>query len=103
MSDSKKIECPEHGPQTTTFVCCHLTESLKTGKIVGYHCAEEDPEEPYPDAWCDACQNIFEEEGFEWNDRSEAFANINILCGLCYNRARKLNSKRELFSRWRTK
>jgi len=86
MSDElKEIECDEHGPSYATFMCCHLV----TGSGLGFYCATED-DDPYPDAWCGECdQVLLEEKG--WNDRSEAFAHIMVVCHNCYLDARARN------------
>ncbi len=87
---SGKVDCDEHGPQEATFVCCHLAGSLRTGKPVGFYNSGE----PCGDAWCSACEEVRIREGGEtgdWNDRSEAFADITLLCRACYDEIRKLN------------
>ena len=84
---SEKVECSIHGPQDETFVCCHLVESLRTGNRVGFYFASE----PRGDAWCEACEEVRIREGGDWNDRSEAFANIKLLCGACYDEVKKIN------------
>ncbi len=82
MSDSEnKVECGEHGSTSATFVCNHLVNGEQLGFNIGY-----DPEEPddiYPDAWCDKCEEVLDSEG-EWNDKSEKFADIKVLCAGCY-------------------
>ena len=86
----RRVECAKHGPQEETFVCCHLVESLRTRKKVGFYYSSE----PRGDAWCEACEEVRIREGGEtgnWNDRSEAFADIKLLCGACYDEVRKLN------------
>ena len=87
---SEMLECNEHGAQEETFVCKHLLQSLRTGQKVGFYWASE----PRGDAWCHACEQVRLTEGGasgEWNERSEAFAQITILCGQCYDRVRDLN------------
>ena len=84
---SEKVECSIHGSQDETFVCCHLVESLRTGNRVGFYFASE----PRGDAWCEACEEVRIREGGDWNDRSEAFANIKLLCGACYDEVKKIN------------
>jgi hypothetical protein len=87
---SEIAKCEEHGTQEETFVCKHLRQSLRTGEKVGFYWASE----PRGDAWCEACEQVRLAEGGatgDWNERSEAFAQITILCGLCYDRVRALN------------
>jgi len=61
------------------------SRELGAGSIVGFHT----PDGPDGDgqAWCDACEETRAREG-EWNDRSEAFADIRLLCAQCFARAR---------------
>ena len=85
------MESSVHGTQEITFVCRHLAESLRTGTKVGFFWASE----PRGDAWCTECENVRISEGGEsgdWNERSEAFAQIKLLCGACYDAVRKLNT-----------
>ena len=85
-----KVECAKHGPQEATYVCSHLADSLKSSIPLGFYYASE----PRGDAWCRACEAVRIAEGGEsgdWNDRSEAFAKIKLLCGLCYDKIKRLN------------
>ena len=90
MGDEKWIECGSHGRRLATYVCRHLVESLRTRIPVGFQTADD---EAHSDAWCDACEGIRSQEG-EWNDRSEAFAKITLLCSGCYDRAKELSKSR---------
>jgi len=87
MSDiGERVHCERHGPASATFVCQHLV----CGSGLGFFCAD-DPADPYPDAWCGQCERVREREGGEWNDSSEAFAKITLLCHHCYEAARRRN------------
>lgn len=95
MSDSEeKVQCAQHGSRNATFVCQHL--AARDGSGAGFYWAEDDeePDAPWPDAWCEACEEVRSAEG-EWNDRSEAFANIRLLCDACYEQARERNWKQD--------
>ena len=84
------VDCTVHGPQEETFVCQHLAQSLKTMKPVGFFYSSE----PRGDAWCSQCEEVRIREGGptgDWNERSEAFAQIKILCGACYDKVRAIN------------
>lgn len=87
MDDDRLVECCDHGPQEATFVCQYLAGSVRSGHYVGFHCADSSSRS---DAWCDVRQRVRLAEG-EWNDRSEAFAGITLLCGACHDIARRLN------------
>jgi len=84
------VHCDEHGDQEETFVCNHLAKSLETSQPVGFFFASQ----PRGDAWCSECEKVRVAEGVpsgDWNERSEAFANITLLCGGCYDKIREIN------------
>lgn len=89
MNDSEqKVCCETHGSGTATFLCKHLLEGEKRGFHVGY-----DPKQPYalyPDAWCDECDTVLDKEG-EWNEVSENFADVKMVCSDCYQEIRERN------------
>ena len=88
MSPPGEIDCREHGTARATYVCRHLP----AGRGAGFHQALDpgDPETRFPDAWCDACERVRDEEG-GWNERAQARAGLQLLCSSCYLRARLLN------------
>ncbi len=93
MSERKNgVECPEHGIRDATYVCQHLASAVNSGFHSGHD--EDDPDELWPDAWCDACEHVRESEG-GWNDRSATFAGVRLLCDGCYQRARDRNWKQD--------
>lgn len=82
------VSCCTHGARPAAFVCRHVLESLRTGSRVGFHTpgdADDDDQ-----GWCDACERVRAREG-EWNDRSEAHADIRLICLDCFHQARELN------------
>ena len=86
------IQCKEHGEQEETFVCQHLARSLQTLQSVGLWSVG-----PRSDAWCDACEYVRITEGGtsgEWNERSESFADVTVLCGVCHDKVRVINRSR---------
>ena len=91
MSDEGHyVECCEHGKQPATYVCQHTVQSLRDGKPRGFWSSVESPENPRPDSWCSACEDVVNRVG-EWNDESEAFAGVKLLCGACYDKAKQMN------------
>lgn len=88
------VECETHGLQQETFVCQHIVQGLVEGTTHGFWCAE-DSESPRPDAWCTACNEFLEQHGGDWNDTTEAFASVKLLCGACYDSARIANLGRK--------
>ena len=51
-----------------------------------------DTDEERPHAWCDACDAVLMREG-EWNEVSEAHAQVTMVCSGCYDRARARNQR----------
>lgn len=89
MSDSdNKVECGTHGTANATFLCRHLIEGEKLGFNLGVD--PENPDDLCPDAWCDECEKVLAAEG-EWNDLSENFADIKLVCSYCYEGIRERN------------
>lgn len=90
MSKSRKsVECGTHGQAPATYMCQHLGHDMeKLGFNIGRD--PDDPDNPYPDAWCNECKKILDAEG-DWNDSSMAFADIKLVCALCYDDIRSLN------------
>lgn len=89
MSDEHYVECGTHGSCEATYLCQHLPEGKGLGFNVGYD--PENPDQLYPDAWCDQCDAVLEQEGGEWNERAEAFADIKLVCADCYCEIRERN------------
>ncbi len=92
MMNVNEVQCPEHGVREATFVCQHLAACLKTGKVVGLFTAE-DPTNPRPDAWCKVCDEFCYHHGGDWNDETEVFAGITMICSECYDQAKQINSQ----------
>ena len=84
------MECPHHGLRRPTFICRHLHH----GRGLGFNQPIEppDPEWPFENAWCDACDRILREEG-EWNDKSENFARIMAICEGCFCEIKARNQR----------
>jgi hypothetical protein len=85
MSDpAVEVTCQRHGKTPATFVCRHLF-----GVACGFHDSGAEGD-PWPDAWCDRCQSIFERDG-EWNEANMAEVKLALLCTACYEDARARN------------
>lgn len=82
------VECTTHGTQQATFVCRHIVDGVRTRESVGFW-TSRDPDNPRPDAWCTECQALVQATGGEWTDESEAFAGVTLLCGTCYDDAKR--------------
>ena len=82
MSDaSEQISCDVHGEAFTTYVCGHLAED----SVQRWHCGFPSEDNPWPDAWCDRCNEIFLREG-EWNEKNEREVKLKLLCHHCYEK-----------------
>ncbi|HXW56371.1 MAG TPA: hypothetical protein VEJ67_11520 [Candidatus Cybelea sp.] len=79
----KEVECSDHGRGFATYVCEHLVSN----PAQAWHSADPDEENKWPDAWCDACEVFFQEQG-EWNEKNESKMKIKLLCHHCYERLR---------------
>jgi hypothetical protein len=84
----RKVECNNHGLSVATFVCQHLTKIDKVGFNEAFASDPNNLEEFQ--AWCDECEKIRVIEN-GWNDKSERFAKIELLCHKCYFEIKKLN------------
>lgn len=91
MTDATSlIQCEEHGEQEATCVCQHLVQTLEDRCPRGFWWANE-PECSRPDAWCSECEAKVQDTGGEWNDANEAFANVTLMCGICYDTVKEVN------------
>ena len=92
MSDelhkNSTMECERHGMHRPAFICKHL----QFGERIGFNQpgGPFDPEWPFQNAWCDACDEVLLREG-EWNDISEGFAQVMLICEGCFEEIRGRN------------
>jgi hypothetical protein len=88
LSRTSVVECPEHGQRKPAFICKHLQHGIR----IGFFQPDEGPnsEEPWEMAWCEDCNKVLAQEG-EWNDRSEAFAGVMLICDGCFEIIRERN------------
>jgi hypothetical protein len=75
----QQLNCETHGTAYATYVCEHLAS--EPGQR--WFSQEPDGENPWPDAWCEACNTIFREHG-EWNEANEKKLKVKLLCHHCY-------------------
>lgn len=85
MQDRDKIACAEDGEGYEAFVCKHLFEN----PAQQWYSREPSSENPWPDAWCGACDKVFMRDG-EWTDENSACIEIKLICHHCYERRRAL-------------
>lgn len=80
---SRNIECSSHGVCEATYVCRHIWGSGDNVPSVGFNYSSLS-NDAYPNAWCDACDDFLMANGGDWNDITEAFARVSLLCSGCY-------------------
>ncbi len=81
MSDSEQnVECPVHGTTDGAYICTHLMND----PLQPWFCDYPSEDNPWPDAWCGACEQVFQTEG-EWNENNEDGAEIRLVCSRCYD------------------
>jgi len=83
MADDDQITCDVHGSASPAFVCAHLAAN----PVQRWHCDDPTDENPWPDAWCDRCNDVYLRDG-EWNDDNSREIELKILCHRCYEDAR---------------
>lgn len=88
--DMLLVECRRHGPQEETFVCEHVVQSLRDGRPRGFYWSDR-VETARGDAWCSTCNEALQAAGGEWTAETEKLANVKLLCGACYDEAKRLN------------
>ena len=92
MSDEQQyVECFTHEKQQATYVCQPIVQSLRDGIPREFWPTESEPGNLRPDSWCNKYEEMIISTGEEWNDESEEFAGITLLCGACYDRANAMN------------
>ena len=84
------VTCEKHGEQQETFVCQHIVRGLEEHLPYGFWWANN-PGSPRPNAWCTMCNELVAEADGEWTDEILAVAQVKLLCGVCYDKARAMN------------
>lgn len=77
------MQCARHGVTEACFVCKHLANRTGQGFFVA-----NDSESERPHAWCDACDEVLLRAGGQWDDETEAFAGVTMICSGCYDEIR---------------
>jgi hypothetical protein len=81
--ESDEVSCSAHGKASATYVCGHLT----TNPAQRWHGDYPSEKDPWPDAWCNQCNEAFLREG-EWNEKNTDCLDLKILCSHCYEEAK---------------
>jgi hypothetical protein len=93
-----KVRCSVHGLQQETLVCQHIAEGLANRKRVGFFWTTYDPDNVRPDACCSACNERVRATGGEWVDEALEQLQPKVLCGACYDAAKKFHMGGDPFS-----
>ncbi|KFC19923.1 DUF6882 domain-containing protein [Chryseobacterium sp. FH1] len=91
----KTVDCGNHGFKRPAFVCQHLELDSKKGFEESFETFPGMDLEDDDDfsAWCDECERKrIECDG--WNDKSEEFAKIKLVCEDCYFEMKKSNQNK---------
>lgn len=88
----KFVECDVDGKQSPAFICHHLDLDSRD---LGFH-EPDDGKEPETDlqrynGWCEKCDNFLIKNGGQWDDQTEAYAQIYLICSACYQRIKQNN------------
>jgi hypothetical protein len=89
----KYVYCEQHERKRRAFICQHLTKTSKIGFEESFE-TFEDMEFEYKNddfqAWCNECEKVrLELNG--WNEESENFAKIRLICETCYFEIKESN------------
>jgi hypothetical protein len=82
-----------NGTERIAFICKHINKTTKTGFIEPRNFMPWDELEEDEDlqAYCFECEKVLEQEGGEWNEKAEAFADVRIVCESCYFEMKEIN------------
>ena len=75
------VECGTHGDSWSAYVCKHTVATIRDRKPRGFIWLRDD--NGCLCAYCDECENILYKFGGDWNDQSEAFASVTLVCEAC--------------------
>ncbi len=84
---ARSVNCPDHGHVRPAFVCRHLFEQLLHREFTPIGFLEPDAQSEEPNGWCRQCDAVMGRER-GWNDASEEFAGVKLVCSECFARVR---------------
>ena len=84
----RTVRCERHGDNREAFMCKHLLHASG----LGFFPDAEEPDNPYPDAWCSECEQVRSENG-ESGVFSDDYARVTfkLVCGECYKEIKAKN------------
>jgi hypothetical protein len=86
---TRRVTCRFHGDQRQTFVRKHIVETLHDRARRGFFWA--DGEGDGECAWCARCEDRRVAGGGEWTDALTDEMDIALLCGSCFDAAKRIN------------
>ena len=92
LKDKYSVTCATHGARRAAFVCQHLNKDTYTGFHEPFESDPQIEEDDDYQAWCDECEKVRLREG-EWNDVSEGFAKIRLICDQCFFQIKARNTE----------
>jgi hypothetical protein len=87
----ERVQCSVHGEQVRTYVCQHIAGGLVSRKRVGWCWANDDPDNPRPDAYCAECNARVVAHGGDWVGEALEHLKPKVLCGACYDVAKQFH------------
>jgi hypothetical protein len=91
----RRVHCGQHGATGPAFVCRHARHGSGLGFYVATspHPGDEGVSdfEGCPNGWCGECEKKRVECG-GWNDESEAFSGVTLVCVYCFEEIRRRNT-----------
>lgn len=92
----KTVDCGVHGFSRPAYICQHLNVNESNGfeeAFIATKGMDLDDDDAFA-AWCNECETIrIENDG--WNDVSENFANIKLVCEDCYFELKEQSEREE--------
>ncbi|CAL2063581.1 DUF6882 domain-containing protein [Tenacibaculum sp. 190524A05c] len=88
----RTVDCGIHGKRRPAFVCQHLNLTERKGfheSFDTFRGMDLDNDDDFG-AWCNECELVRDKEG-EWNDVSESYAEIQLVCEECYFELKDFN------------
>ena len=94
-SAEPQVHCQRHGTTRPAFVCSHARDGSALGFYVASTPSPEDhADDPFDDCLnggCEECESKRLECG-GWNDESERFCGVTLVCTVCFEEIRHRNT-----------
>lgn len=94
MSQALLVDCGAHSEMRPSCVCQHLLAAVSERIVRGVNWLLDG--DGNVNARCDDCEDFLQRHGAEWNDETEAFAKIKLICERCFVTLKETNPTKEL-------